>query len=298
MGDKARTVEQLLADKATKSKGLVTRRDLLVAGLTRNEIHKRVTKGLLIREHRGVYRMGHQAPDIGTTYLAAVLACGDEAWLCGRAAAHYYGLLRAVAAPEVMTRTERRVPGVRTYRCRLPDPRDVRRWRGMPITSVARTIVDVGAAVAIDQLARACHEAGVKFRLTPHEVSDALARRPNAPGARDLVRVIEGDVNVSLSKLESAFLALVARHGLPAPVTNRPAGAHRVDCRWPEQALTVELDSYRFHNSRYSWEQDRGRERDARARGDEFRRYTWADVFEDPTFIVPDLTALLASSPE
>jgi hypothetical protein len=53
-----------------------------------------------------------------------------------------------------------------------------------------------------------------------------------------------------------------------------------VDCRWPEHRLTVELDSYRFHNSRHSWERDRRREREAYARGDAFRRYTWDDVDE------------------
>lgn len=68
----------------------------------------------------------------------------------------------------------------------------------------------------------------------------------------------------------------------PLPVTNRPAGGRRVDCRWPAHRLTVELDGYQFHNTRHSWEQDRLREREARARGDDFRRYTYRDIFEDP----------------
>ena len=76
-------------------------------------------------------------------------------------------------------------------------------------------------------------------------------------------------------------------------MTNRPAGGRRVDCRWPEQRLTVELDGYRFHNSRHSWEQDRRREREARARGDEFRRYTYGDVTEDPTLMLAELRTLL-----
>jgi hypothetical protein len=70
--------------------------------------------------------------------------------------------------------------------------------------------------------------------------------------------------------------------GLPLPRTNRPAGGRRVDCRWTDPPLTVELDSYRYHSSRHAWEQDRRREREAYARGDEFRRYTHGDVFEAP----------------
>ncbi len=102
-----------------------------------------------------------------------------------------------------------------------------------------------------------------------------LARRPNSPGAGKLRAILHGDEPVTLSKLESgAFRALVRRAGRVLPVTNRPAGGYRVDCRWPEQKLTVELDSFRHHSSRHSWQHDRRREREARARGDEFRRYT------------------------
>ena len=76
---------------------------------------------------------------------------------------------------------------------------------------------------------------------------------------------------------------------------NRAASGRRVDCRWPDLRLTIELDSYRFHNTRHAWENDRRREREARARGDDFRRYTWADVVEAPGPIVTELRAVLAA---
>ncbi len=69
-----------------------------------------------------------------------------------------------------------------------------------------------------------------------------------------------------------------------------------MDCRWAEHRLTVELDSYRYHRSRHAWEQDLQREREARARGDEFRRYTWGDVFESPAPMLSELHELLADS--
>ena len=50
----------------------------------------------------------------------------------------------------------------------------------------------------------------------------------------------------------------------------------------------MELNSYRFHNSYYSWEQDQQRRREARARGDEFRVYTWRDITEDPEAVIRD----------
>jgi putative AbiEi antitoxin of type IV toxin-antitoxin system len=74
---------------------VVTRAQLLAAGITRDEIAQRVRIGVLLREHRGVYRVGHRAPSVEATYLAAVWACGDAAVLSGRAAAHVWGSSRA-----------------------------------------------------------------------------------------------------------------------------------------------------------------------------------------------------------
>ncbi len=138
-------------------------------------------------------------------------------------------------------------------------------WRAIPVTTVARTLVDLAAVLAPDILARACHEAGVRHGTTPAHVEAVLAHWSRAPGAGKLRGVMRGDVRVTLSKLEERFLARLREEGLALPRTNRPAGGRRVDCRWPGLALTVELDSYRYHNSRHAWEQDRRREREARA---------------------------------
>jgi hypothetical protein len=81
---------------------------------------------------------------------------------------------------------------------------------------------------------------------------------------------------------------------LPLPQTNHVVGGRRVDCRWPEEELTVELDGYRFHRSLHAWEQDRRREPEARAHGDEFRRYTYGDVLESPQLMMAELRALLS----
>ena len=66
-----------------------------------------------------------------------------------------------------------------------------------------------------------------------------------------------------------------------------------MDCRWPDHHLTVELDSYRYHGSRHAWEHDRRREREADARGDEFRRYTYGDVYEDSRLMLAELRDLI-----
>jgi hypothetical protein len=161
------------------------------------------------------------------------------------------------------------------------------------VTTVPRTIVDLAAELEEDELARVCHEAGVRYRTTPRQVDAVLKRRPRSPGAPKVRAVMRGEVKVALSKLESRFLERLEEDDLPLPDTNRRVGTKRVDCRWVRQGVTVELDSYRFHNSRYSWDQGHQREREARARDDEFRRFTYTDVFEDPTYMLTELRKLL-----
>jgi hypothetical protein len=287
-------VTTVIGRLASRQHGVVTRSQLLDAGLMHHDIRRRVASGVLLPEYRGVYRVGHRAPSVEAAFLAAVLAAGDGARLSGRAAAYLLSLLKGpVPPPEVTAPVKRRVPGVRVRRGRL-DAADRATHRGIPITAVPRTLIDLAADLPLDALARACHEAGVRYRTTPADLRAALDRRPpNTPGAAKLKRIVEGDVHVTLSALERRFLELLREHDLPLPRTNRPAGAHHVDCRWPERRLTVELDSYRFHHSRHAWEQDRRRERDARARGDDFRRYTWADVFEEPTRMLAELRTAL-----
>jgi very-short-patch-repair endonuclease len=294
MGVKTGTAERVIALIASRAHGVATRAQLQSAGITPKQIERRLDKGALIRVYRGVYRVGHSAPSVEATYLAAILACGDSAALAGRAGAHHLALTRGVPpAPEVVAATERRVPGVRTRRSRALRAGDVIRHRGIPVVRPAWLLVDLAAALDEDRLARACHEAGVRYGTTPAQVEAVLARRPNAPGARVLRRILHGDVHVTLSRLERRFLELLREEGLPLPVTNRSVDGRRVDCRWPDHALTVELDGYRYHRSRHAWEQDRLRERAAYARGDDFRRYTPRDVFEDRHPMLGELHALI-----
>lgn len=290
-----RTAEQEIARIATAAHGVVTHAGLREAGVTVSEIKQRLRSGALQREHRSVYRVGHRAPNREASYLAAVLACGPGALLSGRAAAHLLGLLGgAPPVAEVTTPTERRIPGVITHRARSGKLRDGLLWNRIPTTTVARTLVDLARALGPEALARACHEAEVRHRTTPADVMVVLARRPTSPGARALRAILLGEVRVTLSALERRFLERLSEADLPLPETNRRASGRRVDCRWPDRQLTIELDGYRYHSSRHAWEQDRRREREARARGDEFRRYTYGDVVEDPRLMLAELRALLA----
>jgi putative AbiEi antitoxin of type IV toxin-antitoxin system len=273
---------------ATQNWGVVTRQELLAAGMSRDAIKRRLAKGALLREYPGVYRLGHRAPSIEATYMAAVKACGNGSLLAGRAAAYLYGLIKGKAPePEVCTRTWRRIPGIITHRFR---PRSSE-YRGIPIAPVPDVLVQLAAVLDIDDLAGACHEARVRYGVKPRHVEAVL--RPNAPGAGKLRAVIRGDARLLLSEMERLFFERLRAERLPLPETNRKEDGRYIDARWPDYGLTVELNSYMAHDSRYAWERDHIRAREAYARGDEFRSYTYRDVVEDPTLMLAELRQLL-----
>ena len=152
--------------------------------------------------------------------MAAVLACGDRAVLSGDAAAYLLGILKGrPPVPEVTAPTKRRVRGIKTRRA---DTNDATVWRGIPVTTVPRTLVDLAPYLPEDDLARACHEAGVRHHTTPAMVEAVLTGRPNTPGTGKLRAVMKGEAKVTLSKLERHFLYLLKEHGLPLPANQPP----------------------------------------------------------------------------
>src|SRR5436190_941938 len=127
-------LDGIVASIAGRQHGVVARRQLIAAGISEIQIDKRRDKGSLIGVFRGVYRVGHAAASVEADYVAAVLACGDGAVLCGRAAGHLLGLTRGRAPePEVSARTKRQIDGIETHRMRVMDPRERMLWRGIPV---------------------------------------------------------------------------------------------------------------------------------------------------------------------
>lgn len=282
---------------AARAHGVAARAALLDAGVSERQIRTGVGRGTLIPLHPGVYRVGHAAPSTLATYAAAVKACGPGAALSGFAAAWLWGVIRsAPPPPEVTCRTRRSVRGVRTRRSRGLTATEVTTHYAILATTLPRTIVDLAPRLEPPALARVFHEGVAKHRLRPEHVEGILALHPSAPGAKRLRRVIRGDERVLLSELESRFIALLHAEGLPLPETNRPDGGRWLDCTWPAQNLVVELDSYAFHSTRHAWEEDRRRERLVRARGLEFRRYTWDDVAGASPLMLAELRGLLGSA--
>ena len=288
------TIERTIARIAERRHGIITRAEMRAADISDQEIKHRVRIGLLYRVHRGVYSVGHGVLTTEARYMAAVKACGEGAVLCGRAAAHLLGILRAAVPPprEVMTPTERKIKDIKSRRGE-PHRREVARVKGIPCTTPARTIVDLAPRMDDGPFARVCHEAGVRYRTTPREVKEVMARRGRCNGAARIRRVMDGEAKVTLSVMEDGLLDVLRAEDLPLPDTNKKVGKRRVDCHWAKYGLTVELVSFTYHSSSHAFEADHDREREARGRGEEWRQFTYRDVFVDQTYMLGELRKLL-----
>jgi hypothetical protein len=153
--------------------------------------------------------------------------------------------------------------------------------------------VDLAAELDVDDLARVCHEAGVKYRTTPRQVGQALSRKPNAPGAGKLQEILGGKAHVTLSVVEKRLLDGIVAAKLPLPETNRRTDGRCLDMRWAKERLTVEVLSYRYHHSSHAWENDQRGQRLARKRGDDWRSFTYRNVMFELEQTIAELRVAL-----
>lgn len=282
---------------AARQHGVVTRRQLLAAGLTRNVIDYRLRRRHLQVVHRGVYLVG-PVPPPRHREMAACLACGPAAVVSHRSAA---GLWRLSAPPgraapvDITTRTwDRARPGIRTHRSRTLRDGEVTRLAGIPITTPARTIVDLAARASFRQLERALAEAQALGLTTPDEVGSLLRRYPRRPGAPLLRTVLDLDhMALTRSPAEERFLNLVRKAALLAPEVNVTVAGYEVDFLWRATRLVAEVDGFGPHSSREAFERDRRRDADLLAAGFRVLRVTWRELTRRPEAVVARLARAL-----
>jgi hypothetical protein len=239
------SVEAEIAALAARQHGRVTIGQLLAVGLDRPGVSRRVARGLLHREGRGVYAVGHAGRSREGEFMAAVLGAGTGAAL-GLLAATELHAVRRYRAPlidVVAPRWRRAQPGVRIHRVRALHRRDVTEVRGIPVTSIPRTLVDLSDVLDAYELANVIHEAAFRGKFSLLATQDAMAR---ANGRHNLAVLehaltlhVAGSAGIK-SGPEKAFLSLL--DGLPTPLVNTHLHGVEVDFHWPELKLAVEID--------------------------------------------------------
>jgi very-short-patch-repair endonuclease len=287
--------DERIGELAGRQYGVVSLAQLLELGLSRAAVEGRVRRKRLLRLHRGVYAVGHGALTIRSHFIAAVYACGPGALLSYRCAGAIHGLLRWSAGRIDVTVEGRRArrPNITVHRSRLIHPDDATLVAAVPVTSVARTIVDLADVLTEERLAKAVHQAEILRVFDLAGLAAAQARVPGRKGRHKLKRVLENyapEPHLLRSKAERKLKRLCKAHSLDQPQFNVQVNGYEVDAYWPEARLALEFDGAATHHTTHAFHEDRRRDRALAANGIQSLRVTWPDLNES---LMKELQAIL-----
>ena len=289
---------------AERQHGVVGLQQLCEIGLSASGVRKRAARGTLHRIHRGVYAVGHPKLTGHGHWMAAVLACGPNAALSHRSAAGVWGLRpdnRRKSDISLPSPSARPKQAIEVHRSVTLIADDVTTVDGIPCTTVARTLVDLGDAVHRRAVERAVEQADVLRLFDLYEVERAIDRAGPRRGTGILLSVLDDLHGQTLteSDLEEAFLALCREAALPPPEVNvwmtLPDGTPaKIDFLWRAERLAVETDGGPFHRTRQSRERDARRDQLLRRIAFEPVRFTGRQVAREPGWIKRYLSELIA----
>ncbi len=284
-----------VARLAERQAGVTARWQLVALGLGRGAIAHRVRVGRLHRVHEGVYAVGHRALAPTGLLVAAVLAAGPRTVLSHHAAASLWGFAEPVPPPVDVTvpaRGRHSTPALRAHRGVLADG-EATVHRGLPVTTPARTLLDLAAVVAPARHERLVAEAFAQRVVSRAALLAVLDVHPRARGARPMRDALGAGAEDTRSDLERRFLRLVRDAGLPAPEVNPLLGAWRPDLLWRDRGVVVELDGFAGHSS--PWAHDRDRRKDLALRRDGLTvlRFSERQVRRESLAVLADLVRAL-----
>ena len=290
-----------IAVLATRQHGVVSWRQLIDAGFGRGAIDHRCRIGWLHRVHRGVFAVGHPPLTREARWMAAVLACGNGAGLshvCATALWEirpYTGIYIDVTVPRRTGRASR--DRIRLHRSSIFSADDVTTHRGIPVTTIARTLLDVAATLKEPALARTIEQTEIRRLFDLRAVEQTIARHPHHRGVPRLRRALAlyRDDEFSRSELEKDFLALCDANRIPRPLVNHIVEGKEVDFFWPDQRLIVETDGRATHFTIAAYEGDRARDAYLLALGYRGLRFTELQLRFDGATVAERLAAVLAT---
>jgi very-short-patch-repair endonuclease len=260
-------VDRAIGAVAARQRGQITRRQLRALGMSRAVIDRWVARGRLIPRHRAVYALAHLALPAFADEMAAVLTYGDYTFASHESAAAIW----AIRCPkprrgevQVTVAGHRRAsrPGIAVHYTRCIDQFDGWIRNGIPVTSAARTLVDLAPRLSLRDLERALDGALTDDLVTLKTMRWALHRAGPKRGTAALRALVDDDRPASFTRSENEerMLQLCRRAGLPAPEVNVPLGRFVIDFLWREERVAVEIDSYRYHHTRLRFQQDRAKD--------------------------------------
>jgi len=277
--------------------GVLARRQLLGLGYTSDAIKHRLGTGRLHSVARGVYAVGRAELSQEGGWMAALLACGEGAYLSHRSAAALYGIGEERAGVvELSVRRSGKIerPGIEVRsRPSLPS-HDIGTLNRIPITSPVRTMLDLATIQGPKTLLRSINEADKCGVIDAEGLRRALEGRAGEPGVVILRELLDRDTFVlSDDELERLFLPLARESGLPLPRTKQIVNGFEVDFYWPDLGLVIETDGWRYHRTPAAQSRDARRDQTHTAAGLTRLRFSHHQVKYEPAYVKRILTATL-----
>jgi very-short-patch-repair endonuclease len=277
--------------------GVLSVRELRECGLSGGELRWRVRSGWLHRIHRQVYAVGHPGITREGRFLAAVKSLGRDAVLSHFAAAALWGFVDWDGRYPEVTVPRQGIghrDGIRVHCSAVLEPRDVMRHKQIPVTSTARTIVDLAAVGNYTLLRRAVRRGLALGRVSIRQVVATRRRLGPRRGSVNLDRVLT-IAAPTRSELEDVVLDLIVDARFVRPEVNQPlllAGRRVVpDFRWPDQQVVVEADGARWHHNPIARRDDAERQALLEAHGEHVLRITWEEALTRPRETITRINA-------
>jgi very-short-patch-repair endonuclease len=215
-------------------------------------IRHRIQTGRLHPVYRGVYAVGRGDLTREGHWHAAILSCGESAFLSHGSAAAFWGIEKERRGIEVVLVRDvgLRRPRISTHRRPNLPREDLLAHRSLPVTSPLRALLDLATYLDLKRLDRAVNEASSLDLVDPERLRRWLDLRAGEPGVRPLRALLDRDTfRLSDTELEVLFRPLALAAGLSQPLTKQMVNGFEVDFSWPELGLVVETDSLRFHRT-------------------------------------------------
>jgi very-short-patch-repair endonuclease len=283
---------------ARKQHGVVARWQLVELGVNRDAIHHRLEIGRLHRTPwTGVYAVGRPQLTQEGLWMAAVLACGREAVLSHAAAAALLGVLKCTSPIEVSVplSCRPRRPGIKVHRRSNLRPSMLTKYRGIPVTNIVCTLVDVAPQLRDSELEVSINEADKLDLIDPDTIRTSLDEYAAQPGVAIVRRVLDiPTFSLTDSALERLFKPIPRRAGLSRPLTQVELHGYRVDFYWPDLGLIVETDGLRYHRTPHLQSRDRVRDQVLTAAGLTVLRFTHRQIRYDAEHVEETLRTVAA----
>jgi Protein of unknown function (DUF559) len=291
-----------VVEVAERQHGVVAHRQLVALGVSASSIQDWIVGGRLHRIHTAVYALGHRRLSLNARRMAAVLAFGPTALLSHRDAAALWDLLRT-SRDRIDVTTARRCKahrGVTLHRSRRIDPEDRVIRDGIPVTSVARTLLDIAEVIRPALLSRALEQAELLGLFDLHALERLIARSRGRHGLRALKEALRiyRPPAFTRSGLERRFLDLCRDAGLPRPSANLFVAGGEADMVWHEARVVVELDGRDTHRTLAAFEQDRIRDTELQLAGYRVLRVTDRRLRDGPEALARVIRSLLGRRAE